>query len=451
MCGLIGMISRKDFGFGFKDKAIFEQLLFSDTLRGVDSTGIFGVNKYGNLLAHKTAAPASNALRTATFQEFLGKIYTDYKIVMGHNRAATRGATTDENAHPFVEDNICLIHNGTLTSHKQLADKEVDSHAICHSLAVKGYEETFKNINGAFALIWYDADTKKLYMARNKERPLHMVMTDDTFYFASELKMLEWILHRNNVVSGKSFFLGVDKTYIWDLDKSKDYQVVDTPKREIKPFNYKDNNYYGGYQGLLEDKANHYPKKRHRHSRNSDKTYGKYYGTDTPDDDEGISYFSGDVVEIYNKGAAESKRGNLNLIGYTIDGTNTPITCQIPEKLSDKALQELIAAEYLQATVSMIYNTNGKQSLYMRDPIILEDELTTLNHKKISRAILEEHGGKCNTCQTQLSMAEPDDIQGSVAVFEAGKLKTITCSDCTADLTSWGCYTGGYYADLGDY
>jgi len=196
MCGLIGMISRKDFGFGFKDKSIFEQLLFSDTLRGIDSTGIFGVNKYGNLLAHKTAAPASNALRTATFQEFLGKIYTDYKIVMGHNRAATRGATTDENAHPFVEDNICLIHNGTLTSHKQLSDKEVDSHAICNSLAVQGYEETFKNINGAFALIWYDADTKKLYMARNKERPLHMVVTDDTFYFASELKMLEWILHR---------------------------------------------------------------------------------------------------------------------------------------------------------------------------------------------------------------------------------------------------------------
>ena len=122
MCGLVGMISRKANGFLYKDKAIFEQLLFNNTVRGVDSTGIFGVNKYGNLIAHKTAQAAPTALRTSTFNEFIGKIFSDFRIVVGHNRASTRGATTDENAHPFIEDNICLVHNGTLHSHKQLAD-----------------------------------------------------------------------------------------------------------------------------------------------------------------------------------------------------------------------------------------------------------------------------------------------------------------------------------------
>jgi hypothetical protein len=451
MCGLVGMISRKDNGFLYKDKTIFEQLLFNNTVRGVDSTGVFGVNKYGNLISHKTAQAAPTALRTTTFNEFLGKIFSEYRIVVGHNRASTRGATTDENAHPFIEDNICLVHNGTLHSHKQLADKEVDSHAICHSLATVGYEETFKKIDGAYALIWYDANTKKLYMARNKERPLHMAVTPDAYYFASELKMLDWILSRNSVNDHKGYFLIEDKTYIWDLDKPKDYVVKDTPKKSPpQASNY-------GHQSLLgvTQQQNNYPKKKkhHRASRGqSGRSYPNYELVENDDDyDEGIEYRSGEPVEIYNKGAAESKRGNLNLIGYTLDGANTPITCRIPENLTDDAYQSLVGAEYLQATVSMIHTVNGKQSLYMRDPIILEDTVTTANHKEITREMLEEHGGSCNVCKKVLTIADKEDIEGSIAVMDGNKLKNITCTDCSEELASWGCVPGQYAYNYGDY
>lgn len=446
MCGLVGMISRRDNGFLYKDKAIFEQLLFNNTVRGFDSTGVFGINKYGNLISHKTAQAAPTALRTTTFNEFIGKIFSDYRIVVGHNRASTRGATTDENAHPFIEDNICLVHNGTLHSHKQLADKEVDSHAICHSLATVGYDETFKKIDGAYALIWYDANTKKLYMARNKERPLHMAVTSDTFYFASELKMLDWILTRNGVNDHKGYFLIEDKTYIWDLDKPKDYVVKDTPKKFIpQASNY-------GHQGLLGVTQHQYTKKKkhHRASRGgSCRSYPSYELTGDDDNyEEGIEYRSGETVEIYNKGAAESKRGNLNLIGYTLDGANTPITCSIPENLTDDAYQSLVGAEYLQATVSMIYTVNGKQSLYMRDPIILEDTVTTANHKEITREMLEEHGGSCYVCKKILTLADKEDLEGSIAVLDGDKLKNIACTDCSEDLASWGC-TSGYYNNYG--
>jgi hypothetical protein len=422
------MISRKEFGFAYKDKTIFEQLLFTNTVRGVDSTGIFGINKYGNLIAHKTANAAPTALKTATFADFFSKIFNDYRIVIGHNRASTRGATTDENAHPFIEGDICLVHNGTLHSHKHLADKEVDSHAICHSLAEKGYKETFENINGAFALIWYDAATKKLHMARNKERPLYMAVTPETFYFASEVKMLQWILQRNDVKDVKCFYLEVNKTYTWDLDDRKEFAVEDTPKKPTPPVSYTK-------PSCLEAQSYHYPTKKKKHRR----AYGKdlYKNSSANDEDEGIQYVIGSVIEFYNKGASESKRKNLNLIGYTVDGAETPVICQIPSRLAAQALEELLDCEYIQATVSMIYNNRGKESLCVRDPVIMDKTVVSLNDTFVTRELLEEHGGHCRTCHKKLTFDDVKEIEDAHITTLGGKIDTITCDDCLSDYKRW--------------
>ena len=40
----------------------------------------------------------------------------------------------DQNAHPFVENNIILVHNGVVYNHKKHEDTEVDSHAIVHMI-----------------------------------------------------------------------------------------------------------------------------------------------------------------------------------------------------------------------------------------------------------------------------------------------------------------------------
>jgi len=116
MCGLVAMISKSSSGFAYKAGDTFGQMLYANALRGMDSTGVFGVNKYGNLKVHKAATKASKFMETKTYEEFDNDIFHSYRIVVGHNRASTRGATTDENAHPFLEGSTCLVHNGTLHS-----------------------------------------------------------------------------------------------------------------------------------------------------------------------------------------------------------------------------------------------------------------------------------------------------------------------------------------------
>lgn len=117
--------------------------------------------------------------------------------MVGHNRKATTGAINSENAHPFHEGNIVLVHNGTLRGgHKQLANTEVDSHAVCHSFNEKGAIETIKTLDAAFAFIWWDIEKSKLFAVRNDERPLSMVVTEDAYVLVSEAWMAQALLGR---------------------------------------------------------------------------------------------------------------------------------------------------------------------------------------------------------------------------------------------------------------
>lgn len=247
MCGIVGMVSSNTAGFYQSHKKIFSQMLWADTVRGSDGTGAFGVNKYGNIEYLKTRGHAGKLQESREYADFEDLIFSDFHMAIGHNRSATRGASNDENSHPFVENNTILVHNGTLTNHTDLTDQkvEVDSHAILHSIVERGYEATLKEIQGAFTLVWYSADDKTLRIIRNDQRPLFIASTVGAWFFASEKGMLEWILGRENVeiasmeecAPGTMYFFDLeDKGNMWykpvELYKPKKLEIV---KEKVDP------------------------------------------------------------------------------------------------------------------------------------------------------------------------------------------------------------------------
>lgn len=222
MCGLVACITKREFGFTSKDKDIFDQLLYADALRGRDSTGIFCVNKFGNVNTLKSAQQAADFQKTTEYKAALNAAFMNGRVLVGHNRAATHGETVDKNAHPFISNNICLVHNGTLYNHKIIADVAVDSHALAIGFSKEGHVKTLDKAFGAYALIWYDAKEQTVYIAKNDQRPLWMIDTPDAIYIASEADMLTWVVGRNLTTKDATIpnptYFASDKIYSWKIN-----------------------------------------------------------------------------------------------------------------------------------------------------------------------------------------------------------------------------------------
>lgn len=192
MCGLVGMVFKAQSGGTTADANTFEQLLYIDALRGDDSTGVAALYNDGSIKVLKEAVPADIFRNTKEFCSFHTSLVTKGKAVIGHNRKKTIGGVSDETSHPFVIDNrYVFMHNGTLHSHKHLADTEVDSEALgIHLTKCDGdkaaIEEALSTVYGAYACAWFDQEKECLYLLRNKERPLHIAETTWGYIFCSE-------------------------------------------------------------------------------------------------------------------------------------------------------------------------------------------------------------------------------------------------------------------------
>lgn len=203
MCGLVSVISKNTNGFINEQLGVFSTLLFLDQLRGEDSTGIFSVTNRGEVFLAKEASDATEFLKTNEFEKMMRQAFSSGAALVGHNRKATRGRVVDENAHPFVvDDRIVLVHNGgVFGDHKKLADVEVDSHAIAHTIHKYDgdVQRAMNEIDAAYALIWYDFDNGQLRFLRNKERPLWWMETDNAYIWCSEKAMLDFVAARHKL------------------------------------------------------------------------------------------------------------------------------------------------------------------------------------------------------------------------------------------------------------
>jgi hypothetical protein len=204
MCGIVGLSCFSAGGLFVRDLDIFKQALIGDSLRGTDGTGIVRVMRDGNYDLRKIEGDPFGLFRAQGVMPWLDNAAKDCDpIIFGHNRFATFGKRNTTNAHPFEHGDIVLVHNGFISNleafGKEAKSKEVDSHGLTVALASYDTLDVLEQLEGAYAIVWYDLKQKTLNIARNHDRPLWIAAQKqfNRMMFASEPKMMHWILDRN--------------------------------------------------------------------------------------------------------------------------------------------------------------------------------------------------------------------------------------------------------------
>jgi glucosamine 6-phosphate synthetase-like amidotransferase/phosphosugar isomerase protein len=246
MCGIVGVVLKTNNGLLKQQEDSFYQMLYADALRGEDSTGVIGAEKDSTFHIAKEATEAAWFNASFAGSKIAKAMWSDGKAFIGHNRKKTIGAIADATAHPFVVDNqFAMVHNGTLTNHKKLADTEVDSEALAIAFHKAFTEEDYKStledllgeVTGAYATASYDQRTHKVRLLRNSQRPMSMVETSNAYYFASEAPMLFWILARNGYMAKDLDIQPVPEHTLvtFDLEANTMTQEVLVPKKFTLP------------------------------------------------------------------------------------------------------------------------------------------------------------------------------------------------------------------------
>lgn len=202
MCGLFGVIGKNGSTAGLI--ATLRDLGFMSALRGVDSTGVCTVDMHKRTYRmHKYPAPAYDFLRTKKADDIITQA-NDTAVLLGHTRAASSatGAPSIETSHPFnitgKKHAIVGMHNGFISNWDSKGFL-VDSEWALTRIADTG-PEALSTFDGSFALVWYDFDTRKVYIARNNGRTLYGAqLPSGKVLFASEHSMLFSAAARNNV------------------------------------------------------------------------------------------------------------------------------------------------------------------------------------------------------------------------------------------------------------
>ena len=198
MCGIIGYIGPR------KASPVLLEGLKKLEYRGYDSAGMALVTPDG-LVVKKGAGKIADLEKKLDFTNIPGN------VGIAHNRWATHGKVSDENAHPHMDcdGTIAIVHNGIIENYKELKKElnmhrftsETDSEVIAHLIEEgvkmgKDFETAFKDaiskLEGSYAILAIMKGENKI-MAARKGSPLVVgVGQGETFISSDIVAFLEW-------------------------------------------------------------------------------------------------------------------------------------------------------------------------------------------------------------------------------------------------------------------
>ena len=196
MCGIVGYVGdRKAYDILIKGLHRLEY-------RGYDSAGVALVSPTGKLNVYKSRGKVSN------LEDYCKDKDTSGGTGIAHTRWATHGEPSDRNAHPhFSEDEeIALVHNGTIENYKVLKDaliqngckfqSETDTEVLVQLIEyirthnncslLEAVKEALRQVVGAYAIAVIEKNNPDNIIAARKSSPLVIGIGEGEMFLASD-------------------------------------------------------------------------------------------------------------------------------------------------------------------------------------------------------------------------------------------------------------------------
>ena len=338
MCGIHGLINLDTTYFSDGSKFIHDGFV-AGSLRGMDSSGIFQLDKQFKPFMTKAAKSGPQFIKETDVKAFLTDAARS-PLTVCHVRAATVGSVKADNAHPFcVSDEtgkrLIGVHNGTLYNWERkegAKDINVDSHWAMKNISTNGID-AFKDFQGAYCFAWWDEhNPSKFQMIRNSQRPMHFMLSKDKkkMIFGSEAMMVAWIAERNRIlVEPEVYALEEGKLYTFALDAK---EISFTKGAD-------DLSRFSSAYNTTQNRSNHYSNMDAWNDY--EETYGfgyRGYGMANTGDPDGVShtgltFISGLAMELDNAALElDERKEQIAAIVSNEDDTEASTTLELVPK-----------------------------------------------------------------------------------------------------------------------
>ncbi|MBU4265764.1 MAG: glutamine--fructose-6-phosphate transaminase (isomerizing) [Candidatus Altiarchaeota archaeon] len=251
MCGIAGYI-----GEGKAQSILFEMLKRLE-YRGYDSAGIACISE-GRIVVSKDKGTVDEVGKKMNSKKIPAK------LGIAHNRWATHGIPSHDNAHPHQDcsQNFTVVHNGIIENYKDLKEEllqqghefrsDTDTEVIPHLIEEfykeeKNFESSFVKaigkLRGSFAIAAISPDESDKILVARKESPLIIGLGNGENFIASDTPAV--IPYTKKIIILDDFDYGIvskDSVLLKDLqtgdELNKDVQTVEWSLKEAEKEGY---------------------------------------------------------------------------------------------------------------------------------------------------------------------------------------------------------------------